>query len=75
MWRGTTPVNTFELPADISFEDFDVVFLTYSQFGKVILDLGQDRISIDGQVISLTLTQRKPLHSRLALFRYRCEGE
>lgn len=61
MWRGTTPVNTFELPADISFDDFDVVFLTYSQFGKVILDLGLDRLRIDGRVLSLTLTQEETL--------------
>ena len=61
MWRGTTPTNTFSLPEDIAFDDFDVIFLTYSQRGRIVFEVGMDRMDVAGQTIHIILTQAETL--------------
>ena len=61
MWRGTTPTNTFSLPDEISVDDFNVIFLTYSQYGRIVCEVGMDRMSIAGHTIQIVLTQAETL--------------
>jgi hypothetical protein len=61
MWRGTTPTNTFSLPDEISVDDFNVIFLTYSQYGRIVFEVGMDRMSIAGHTIQIVLTQAETL--------------
>ena len=44
MWRGTTPVHTFTFPEGVGLNDFDVVYLTYSQGGKTVLEKNKDEL-------------------------------
>ncbi len=44
MWRGTTPVHTFTLPEGVDLADFDVVYVTYSQGGRTVLEKNKDEL-------------------------------
>ena len=38
MWRGTTPVHRFTLPEGMSGNDFEVLYITYSQNSHTVLE-------------------------------------
>ena len=44
MWRGTTPVHSFTLPEGVELRDFAVVYVTYSQGGKTVLEKNKDEL-------------------------------
>ena len=55
MRKGTTPTHTFILP--ITGDTIKGVEVTYSQNQKVVLQKDIDDCTIDGNVLSVTLTQ------------------
>ena len=74
MTRGTTPVNTFQTDADLS--DAQVIYITYSQKGRVIIEKQKSDLTIVsltvhdpvsgedtrvGTSLSVTLTQQDTL--------------
>ena len=49
MWRGTTPVHTFTLPEGVALDDFAVLFVTYAQGGRTVLEKNKDElVAADG---------------------------
>lgn len=55
MIRGTTPTHIFELPIDTSIIDTGKII--YSQDGKVILEKAISECAMEGNTISIKLTQ------------------
>ena len=59
MRRGTTPTHTFKSPVD--FTTVQVIFLTYKQNGKTIIEKDIDDIEIFEDKLVVTLTQADTL--------------
>lgn len=57
MIRGTTPIHTFEIPFDVSLIKSGKV--VYSQNGQIILDKPIHQCALDGNTITLKLTQEE----------------
>ena len=64
MRRGTTPTHTFTLPEEIPLSTFTVIFITYSQMGRVRVEKTIDDIIIDGHTVTVILTQADTLSFR-----------
>lgn len=58
MRRATTPTHTFTL-AGITAEDINRLLITYSQRGEVKFEKTEANCTIEGNVVSLTLTQEE----------------
>ena len=61
MRRGTTPTHTFTIPNEISVPTLEVIYITYSQFGRTVLEKDIDDLLINNQKLSITLTQEETL--------------
>ena len=59
MVRGTTPENIFKLP--FILDDVKSLYVTYSQGNTVVLDKAIDDVIIDGNTITVKLTQEDTL--------------
>lgn len=59
MYRGTTPTLRFTLPFDTS--TLDAVWVTIAQGGKVIINKEKSDCDLNGNDISVTLTQEETL--------------
>lgn len=59
MRRGTTPTNTFKVDADLS--EASVLFITYSQQGKTIIEKTLEDATITPEDITVNLTQAETL--------------
>ena len=59
MFRGTTPVNKFTSSVDLS--DADVVYITYKQADKVIVERQKDSITFGEGFFTIKLTQEETL--------------
>lgn len=59
MHRGTTPTNIFR--TDVDLTNASVLFITYKQNGKVILEKTIDDVSIHGEIVEVRLSQRETL--------------
>ena len=57
--RGTTPVNTFEV--DVDLRNAEVVYLTYKQGNKTILEKTKEELTITENEVSIRLTQEETL--------------
>lgn len=58
MRRGTTQQLTFTLPEEISI---DVLYITFRQGNKIVLEKTLDDVKVNGKVIALPLTQEDTL--------------
>ena len=61
MWRGTTPVHTFTLPEGIVLDDFDVVYVTYSQSGRTVLEKNKNELEATDSGFRLFFSQADTL--------------
>lgn len=59
MYRGTTPTNKFML--DIDLQDAVVIYITYKQNNKTILEKTKEDIEFGDGYISVELTQEETL--------------
>lgn len=59
MYRGTTPTNIFR--TDVDLTNASVLFITYKQNGKVVLEKTIDDVSIHGEMVEVRLSQRETL--------------
>lgn len=59
MIRGTTPTITFKLPFDT--EVLDKVWITFSQNNREVFTLSNDRLEMNGNVITTDLSQFETL--------------
>lgn len=59
MHRGTTPINIFR--TDVDLTNASVLFITYKQNGKVVLEKTIDDVSIHGEMVEVRLSQRETL--------------
>ena len=59
MRRGTTPVHSFE--TDVDLTDAEVIYITYKQNGKVVLEKEKADIEVTSEGISTKLTQKDTL--------------
>ena len=59
MRRGTTP--THNITTELDLTDAEVIFLTYKQNKKKVLDLDKSRMTITSESISVELTQEETL--------------
>lgn len=59
MHRGTTPINIFR--TDVDLTNASVLFITYKQNGKVVLEKTIDDLSIHGEMVEVRLSQRETL--------------
>lgn len=60
MYRGTTPTNTFRT-GDIDLSTADVVYITYKQRGKVVVEKTKTDCTFGENSVSVTLTQEDTL--------------
>ena len=61
MIRGTTPTLQFTISSNITMSDIQEMWLTFAQFGKVIISKTMKDMSIDNGVVTVTLTQDETL--------------
>ena len=61
MWRGTTPVHTFTLPGGMVLDDFDVVYVTYSQSGRTVLEKNKNELEATDSGFRLIFSQADTL--------------
>ena len=59
MRRGTTPTHTFKSPVD--FTTVDVIYVTYSQDGRKIIEKSKEDIEITEDTLTVTLSQTDTL--------------
>lgn len=59
MRRGTTPTFNFKLPIDC--KTIEKLHITFAQYDKIILEKTLDCCKVDGDTISLTLTEEETL--------------
>ncbi|MFS9121506.1 hypothetical protein [Streptococcus anginosus] len=59
MHRGTTPTNIFR--TDVDLTNASVLFITYKQHDKVVLEKTIDDVSIHGEMVEVRLSQRETL--------------
>lgn len=59
MYRGTTPTNVFRTDADLT--KASVLFVSYMQNGKVVLEKSLSEVSIQKDTIVVNLTQTETL--------------
>ena len=61
MTRGTTPTHTFTLPDDLKTATISALYITYAQHGTTVLEKTLSDVTINGGVITCTLTQADTL--------------
>ena len=61
MTRGTTPTHTFTLPDDLTSATISALYITYAQGSKTVLEKTISDVTINGGVITCTLTQADTL--------------
>ena len=61
MTRGTTPTHTFTLPDDLTSATISALYITYAQHGTTVLEKTLSDVTINGGVITCTLTQADTL--------------
>ena len=61
MTRGTTPTHTFTLPDDLTSATISALYITYAQGSKTVLEKTLSDVTINGGVITCTLTQADTL--------------
>lgn len=59
MIRGTTPTHVFRLP--IATDTIKALRITYAQMGCTVLDKTENDVHMDGNTVTLTLTQEDTL--------------
>lgn len=59
MRRGTTPTHTFT--TDIDLTDAEVIFITYEQSGKAVMEKTADDLTITADSLTVKLTQEETL--------------
>ncbi|MDU6181182.1 MAG: hypothetical protein E6629_00830 [Anaerococcus vaginalis] len=59
MYRGTTPINIFR--TDVDLTNASVLFITYKQNGKVVLEKSIDEVKIQKNDVSVYLSQKDTL--------------
>lgn len=59
MYRGTTPTNAFR--TDVDLENASVLFVSYKQNGKVVLEKSLEDVSVKKTLVTVNLTQKETL--------------
>lgn len=59
MHRGTTPTNVFR--TDVDLENASVLFVSYKQNGKVVLEKSLEDVSVKKTLVTVNLTQKETL--------------
>lgn len=59
MYRGTTPTNVFR--TDVDLENASVLFVSYKQNGKVVLEKSLEDVSVKKMLVTVNLTQKETL--------------
>lgn len=59
MYRGTTPTNVFR--TDVDLENASVLFVSYKQNGKVVLEKSLEDASVKKTLVTVNLTQKETL--------------
>lgn len=59
MRRGTTPTNTFDV--DVDLRQASVIYITYAQGGRTVIEKEISDITIEETTLSVQLTQQETL--------------
>ena len=59
MIRATTPTHVFTFPNDIDPSECKRILITYKQGNKIIFEVTEENVTIDGQDVLYTLTQEE----------------
>lgn len=59
MYRGTTPTNVFR--TDVDLENASVLFVSYKQNGKVVLEKSLEDVSVKKTLVTVNLMQKETL--------------
>lgn len=59
MYRGTTPINIFR--TDVDLTNASVLFITYKQNGKIVLEKSIDEVKIQKEIVTVSLSQKETL--------------
>lgn len=71
MYRGTTPTNVFR--TDVDLENASVLFVSYKQNGKVVLEKSLEDVSVKKTLVTVNLTQKKHFCFKTVLSRFKSE--
>lgn len=61
MIRGTTPTLQFTISGDVAVSNIQEMWLTFAQFGEIIINKSRNEMEIDGNVVTVTLSQEETL--------------
>lgn len=56
-YNVTTPTHVFVIPDDMPMDEIEWIRWTYDQAGRTVLEKTLSDVEIEGQVMSVTLTQ------------------
>lgn len=59
MYQLTTPRHRFILPKAVSADELEWALISYEQNGKIVLEKDLASLTIEGQVLSIRLTQEE----------------
>lgn len=59
MFRGTTPTNIFNV--DVNLTNADVIWITYAQQNKVVIEKNKDDITATAKTLTVELSQEDTL--------------
>jgi len=57
MIRATTPTHVFTFPNDIDPSECERILITYKQGNKIIFEIREDELTVDGQSVSYKFSQ------------------
>lgn len=59
MYRGTTPTHTFATDIDLTLAE--VIYITYEQQGKELIEKEKEDITVESDSLTIKLTQEETL--------------
>lgn len=59
MRRGTTPTHIFTTDTDLT--NAVVIYLSYEQYGEIVLEKTKEDMTVDSKQVKVTLTQEETL--------------
>lgn len=61
MIRGTTPTLRFTLPESFLNIQISALYVSMAQSGRIVIEKNIDNLILDGQIITISLTQEETL--------------
>lgn len=64
MYRASTPTHLFTIPDAVPIDSLKDAMVTYAQLNEIVVEKRLEDMHIDGQVLSIELTQEETIKFR-----------